>query len=875
MEVQLGLGRVYPRPPSKTYRGAFQNLFQSVCEVIQNPLPRHPEASSAAPSGARLQQQQETSPRQQQQQQQQREDGSPQVQSRGPTGYLALEEEQQPSQHHSAPEGHPESGCVPEPRAASAAGKGLQQPPPAPLDEDDSAAPSTLSLLGPTFPSLSSCSTDLKDILSEAGTMQLLQQQQQQQQEAVSEGSSGRAREATGAPISSKDSYLGGSSTISDSAKELCKAVSVSMGLGVEALEHLSPGEQLRGDCMYAPLLGPPAAVRPTPCAPLAECKGSLLDDGPSKGTGLDTESLSCSGSGEAGGSGTLELPSTLSLYKSGALDEVAAYQTRDYYNFPLALAGPPPPPPPPHPHARIKLENPLDYGSAWVAAAAQCRYGDLASLHGGGAAGPGSGSPSAAASSSWHTLFTAEEGQLYGPAVCGGGGGGSAGEAGAVAPYGYTRPPQGLAGQEGDFSPPDVWYPGGVVSRVPYPSPSCVKSEMGPWMENYSGPYGDMRLETTRDHVLPIDYYFPPQKTCLICGDEASGCHYGALTCGSCKVFFKRAAEGKQKYLCASRNDCTIDKFRRKNCPSCRLRKCYEAGMTLGARKLKKLGNLKLQEEGEASSATSPTEEPAQKLTVSHIEGYECQPIFLNVLEAIEPGVVCAGHDNNQPDSFAALLSSLNELGERQLVHVVKWAKALPGFRNLHVDDQMAVIQYSWMGLMVFAMGWRSFTNVNSRMLYFAPDLVFNEYRMHKSRMYSQCVRMRHLSQEFGWLQITPQEFLCMKALLLFSIIPVDGLKNQKFFDELRMNYIKELDRIIACKRKNPTSCSRRFYQLTKLLDSVQPIARELHQFTFDLLIKSHMVSVDFPEMMAEIISVQVPKILSGKVKPIYFHTQ
>lgn len=29
----------------------------------------------------------------------------------------------------------------------------------------------------------------------------------------------------------------------------------------------------------------------------------------------------------------------------------------------------------------------------------------------------------------------------------------------------------------------------------------------------------------------------------------------------------------------------------------------------------------------------------------------------------------------------------------------------------------------------------------------------------------------MRHLSQEFGWLQITLQEFLCMKALLFFSI--------------------------------------------------------------------------------------------------------
>lgn len=51
--------------------------------------------------------------------------------------------------------------------------------------------------------------------------------------------------------------------------------------------------------------------------------------------------------------------------------------------------------------------------------------------------------------------------------------------------------------------------------------------------------------------------------------------------------------------------------------------------------------------------------------------------------------------------------------------------------------------------------------------------------------------------------------------------------------------------------------------------------IAKDLHQFTFDLLIKAHMVSVDYPEMMAEIISVQVPKILSGKVKPIYFHAQ
>lgn len=38
---------------------------------------------------------------------------------------------------------------------------------------------------------------------------------------------------------------------------------------------------------------------------------------------------------------------------------------------------------------------------------------------------------------------------------------------------------------------------------------------------------------------------YLSDRRVCQVCGDDASGCHYGAVTCGSCKVFFKRAAAG------------------------------------------------------------------------------------------------------------------------------------------------------------------------------------------------------------------------------------------------------------------------------------------------------------------------------------------
>uniref|UniRef100_A0A672JMX4 Androgen receptor n=1 Tax=Salarias fasciatus TaxID=181472 RepID=A0A672JMX4_SALFA len=412
----------------------------------------------------------------------------------------------------------------------------------------------------------------------------------------------------------------------------------------------------------------------------------------------------------------------------------------------------------------------------------------------------------------------------------------------------------------------PEQWYPGGML-RPHYTSSPYIKSEVGEWLDVT---YNDTRFDGGREHVFPMEFFFPPQRTCLICSDEASGCHYGALTCGSCKVFFKRAAEGKQKYLCASKNDCTIDKLRRKNCPSCRLKKCFEAGMTLGARKLKKIGQQKNQDED--NSVHEPAE-VIHNISPKSSLHFTSQLAFLNILESIEPEVVNAGHDCGLPDSAASLLTSLNELGERQLVKVVKWAKGLPGFRNLHVDDQMTVIQHSWMGVMVFALGWRSYKNANGKMLYFAPDLVFNETRMHISTMYEHCLRMRHLSQEFVLLQITQEEFLCMKALLLFSILPVEGLKSQKYFDELRLTYINELDRVINYQMS--ANCPQRFYQLTRLLDSLQMTVKKLHQFTFDLFVQAQSLhtKVSFPEMIGEIISVHVPKILAGLAKPILFH--
>ncbi|XP_058490915.1 progesterone receptor [Solea solea] len=372
-----------------------------------------------------------------------------------------------------------------------------------------------------------------------------------------------------------------------------------------------------------------------------------------------------------------------------------------------------------------------------------------------------------------------------------------------------------------------------------------------------------------------------PPQRQCMICGDEASGCHYGVLTCGSCKVFFKRAVEGHHSYLCAGRNDCIVDKIRRKNCPACRLRKCYQAGMMLGGRKLKRFGALKAL--GIPSSlmfqshlAMSGNNQALNAMScIPGIHDVQVNSQIIDILENIEPEVMCSGHDSLQSDVPHVLLNSLNRLCEKQLLWIVKWSKSLPGFRNLHINDQMTLIQYSWMNLMVFSLGWRSFQNVTSEYLYFAPDLILSQEQMRRTSIFDLCLAIQFIPQEFANLQVSREEFLCMKAIILLNTVPLEGLKSQAAFEEMRQNYIHELTKAIHIKEKGMVASSQRFYRLTKLMDVMHEIVKKVNLFCLSTFIQADAMSVEFPEMMSEVIASQLPKVLAGMVRPLLFHSK
>merc|ERR1719461_2392003 len=77
---------------------------------------------------------------------------------------------------------------------------------------------------------------------------------------------------------------------------------------------------------------------------------------------------------------------------------------------------------------------------------------------------------------------------------------------------------------------------------------------------------------------------YRPPSynsvELCVVCGDRASGRHYGAISCEGCKGFFKRSIRKQLGYQCRGNQDCEVTKHHRNRCQYCRLQKCLAMGM-------------------------------------------------------------------------------------------------------------------------------------------------------------------------------------------------------------------------------------------------------------------------------------------------------
>ncbi|CAH0728142.1 unnamed protein product, partial [Brenthis ino] len=207
------------------------------------------------------------------------------------------------------------------------------------------------------------------------------------------------------------------------------------------------------------------------------------------------------------------------------------------------------------------------------------------------------------------------------------------------------------------------------------------------------------------------------PRRLCLVCGDVASGFHYGVASCEACKAFFKRTIQGNIEYTCPASNECEINKRRRKACQACRFRKCLRTGMLREGVRLDRVrgGRQKYRRAPDQQPTNTPRPQLDDIKVLEALTSYEPELLTCGVPP---PGVT---------DPTARTLSLLADIYDRELVAIIGWAKQIPGFTDLALNDQMRLLQSTWAEMLSLMVAYRSMAAGAPR-LRFAADLALDE---------------------------------------------------------------------------------------------------------------------------------------------------
>uniref|UniRef100_A0A8C9W0J5 Retinoid x receptor, alpha b n=1 Tax=Scleropages formosus TaxID=113540 RepID=A0A8C9W0J5_SCLFO len=178
----------------------------------------------------------------------------------------------------------------------------------------------------------------------------------------------------------------------------------------------------------------------------------------------------------------------------------------------------------------------------------------------------------------------------------------------------------------------------------------------------------------------------------CAICGDRSSGKHYGVYSCEGCKGFFKRTVRKDLTYTCRDNKDCTIDKRQRNRCQYCRYQKCLAMGMKREAVQEERQ-RAKDRNENEVESTSSANEDmPVEKILEAEL--------------AVEPKTETYIEGNLSPNDP---VTNICQAADKQLFTLVEWAKRIPHFSELPLDDQVILLRAGWNELLIASFSHRS----------------------------------------------------------------------------------------------------------------------------------------------------------------------
>ncbi|KAF4530790.1 hypothetical protein B566_EDAN018768 [Ephemera danica] len=187
--------------------------------------------------------------------------------------------------------------------------------------------------------------------------------------------------------------------------------------------------------------------------------------------------------------------------------------------------------------------------------------------------------------------------------------------------------------------------------------------------------------------------------------------------------------------------------------------------------------------------------------------------------------------HDLHEPDTA---VTSICQATNKQLLQLVEWAKHIPHFTVLPIEDQVQLLRAGWNELLIAAFSHRSIEVRDGIVL--ATGLTVHRDSAHQAGVGTIFDRvLTELVSKMREMRMDKAELGCLRAIILFNP-DVRGLKSQQQVEILREKVYAALEDYTRSTRPDEPG---RFAKLLLRLPSLRSIGLKCleHLFFFRLI--------------------------------------
>ncbi|MGH0173176.1 UNVERIFIED_CONTAM: hypothetical protein FKN15_064983 [Acipenser sinensis] len=345
---------------------------------------------------------------------------------------------------------------------------------------------------------------------------------------------------------------------------------------------------------------------------------------------------------------------------------------------------------------------------------------------------------------------------------------------------------------------------------------------------------YSDKSFPYTKLHEDPLNSTLSVE--CRVCADKASGFHYGVHACEGCKGFFRRTIRLKLVYDRCDLN-CRIHKKSRN--------KSIRFGRMPQAEKEKLLAEIS-SDIDQMNPESADLRALAKHLYDSYFKSF---PLTKSKARAILTGKTGdkAGQQQNK-DMEIRLFQSCQFRSVEAVREITEFAKSIPGFVNLDLNDQVTLLKYG-VHEVIFSM-LASLMNKDGALVSCGQGFMTREFLKSLRKPFCELLEPKFdFSVKFNALELDDSDLAVFISVIILSG-DRPGLVNVKPIEDLQDNMLQALE--LQLKMNHPDS-PQLFAKLLQKMTDLRQIVTE-HVQLLQLLKKTEL-DMDIHPLLQEII--------------------